>query len=288
MADQVRFLPQRALDANNNPVTPTLADSPKAYFYASGTATLIDIYDADGTPLANPLLSDANGVFVPVFADGDVRVIVKDAAGVTLPGYPLDPAPKAPIFGAAAGAISFAPQDNLPRDTVQLALEFVADRIDEVEGGLGDLATQNIAERSQTQTVWNTGTNTTESLISAAKLNAKIIAQRPVYTSGALTITSGGLLTVTHGFGALPRWVGARLRCTSAEAGYSVDDEIVVSLFNNSTSGTSRMNSVTVTTTQISVRLSNDTNVFVAANKGTGAAALLTNANWSIFLTAAL
>lgn len=287
MADQVIFAPMRATDAANNPAVPTLSGSPRCYVYASGTATLVDVYDADGVALTNPVLADANGVFPPIYADGDVRVVVTDANGVTLPGYPVDPAPKAISIGAAASAISFTTQDNLPENNVQSALEFVADQIEATNGGLGDMAAKDQADLTQTQTVWNTGTNTTESLISPAKLDAKINAERPVFTSADQTITTGGQIIMTHGLGAIPRQVSARLKCLTTEAGYAVNDEVMVNLVNNSTSGTSRLNGVTLTSTQIIVRFSNDTNVFAGANKTTGAAVLLTNANWALIVTAA-
>ncbi len=286
MADQVLFPVMRALDADNAPVLPGTGGNPRAYFYLSGTAALIDIFDADGAALENPLECDANGIFEPVYAEGDVRVVVVDGTGAALPGYPIDPAPKAPRLGSSASLITVVPQTNLPEADVQSALEFLATSLEGTQSDLGTFAAENVADRTQAQSVWNAGTNTTESLISAAKLKALIDVIRPRYTSAEQTITTAGQITLTHGLGGVPRRVGGRLKCLTAEAGYSIGDQIEVSLVDNSTASNTIVNSVMVTTTQIIIRFSDHTSCFVGANRTTGAAVALTNVNWSLIVTA--
>jgi hypothetical protein len=53
---------------------------------------------------------------------------------------------------------------------------------------------------------------------------------RRTFVSAPQTITSGGALTLPHGLGAPPTRVTARLRCIAAEAGYSLDDEMVTDI----------------------------------------------------------
>ena len=81
-----------------NPVIKYTTDSLKAlpgsklYFYENGTTTLKPIY-ADpfkNDVLPNPLEADYAGIFVPVFLDGTYRVELKNAAGVTQSGWPVD------------------------------------------------------------------------------------------------------------------------------------------------------------------------------------------------------
>lgn len=106
------------------------------------------------------------------------------------------------------------------------------------------------------------------------------------YTSAQQTITSGGLITLTHGLGAVPKLITGRLVCITAEAGYAVGDVVAVELVNNSSSGTDQANSVVLGTSNIAIRLSNEGGVFAVGHKGTGARTVLTNANWKLVVSA--
>jgi len=82
-----------------NPVikytTDTLKTLPasKLYFYQNGTSTPKAVY-ADKNKVtslgAEVQCIDASGVFPPIFLDGTYRVILKNAAGTTQTGWPVD------------------------------------------------------------------------------------------------------------------------------------------------------------------------------------------------------
>lgn len=81
-----------------NPVikytTDTLKTLPysKLYFYQNGTTTPKAVYKDKNkvTAHSNPVLSDAAGVFEPIFLDGTYRVELKNSAGTTQTGWPVD------------------------------------------------------------------------------------------------------------------------------------------------------------------------------------------------------
>lgn len=285
MADQALFSPMRAVDANGNPVPGALA-----YFYTSGTASLLTIQDADGVELSNPVEADSGGFFPQVFGAGPMRVIVKTAAGATLPGYPLDPVATAMEITGVASEVSFSPVASVPATDVQAAIEYVGDAVADVSGSLGTMAQEDLADRIHDQSVWTAGTNTTNALISPKKFNdtfvAMLVRDRPRWASSAQTITSGGQIVLTHGLGVSPRAIAFELVCTSADAGYSVDDRILVNATNNSTYDNSRFNSIIASSTTITVRFSDSAAVFVTAHKTTGAATALDNSKWSLYVKA--
>ena len=128
--------------------------------------------------------------------------------------------------------------------------------------------------------------NTVSLISDGTKWNAgKSIA---TFKSTLQTITSAGLLVLPHGLGGEPRVVQFVLQCVTAEFNYSVGDRIVASMVNNDTGTASRLNSVLIDATNITIRLSSATEVFAGANKTTGAAANLINANWNLEVRAAL
>ena len=122
MADQISFTPLRAIDRNCDPVP-----AAQARFYQSGTTTLQTVYsDSAGTvPHADPLVADGRGVFPQVFSNVSLKVIVTDAAGTVLPGFPIDPAPRTQINAAGAGSVTFSPTVEIPVEDVQSAIERV-------------------------------------------------------------------------------------------------------------------------------------------------------------------
>lgn len=123
MSDIIFPSPVRAVDGNGNPVP-----GARAYFYVSGTSTPATVFaDAsENVPHPSPLVADAAGVFPPVYKGGQpLRVLVTDADGVTLPGFPIDPVLTAPAGGGAAQTISFDPTPQIPVTNVQAAIEQV-------------------------------------------------------------------------------------------------------------------------------------------------------------------
>ena len=136
---------------------------------------------------------------------------------------------------------------------------------------------------------WENGVGTTESLVSPAKVKAAVAANSPLsesFTTSGQTITSGGLLTLAHGMASEPKLVQAFLVCTEAEDGYSIGDKIFVELSNNSSSGDSRVNSVSFDSTNLYVRFSSKASVFLGSNKATGSSTTHTNSRWEFGLNA--
>lgn len=81
-----------------NPVikytTDTLKTLPGSilYFYQNGTSTPKTVYADKNkvTSLGSTVTADSAGIFVPIFLDGTYRVTLKNAAGATQTGWPVD------------------------------------------------------------------------------------------------------------------------------------------------------------------------------------------------------
>lgn len=106
-----------------------------------------------------------------------------------------------------------------------------------------------------------------------------------IFSSSNITITSAGTVVVAHGLAAAPALVTMALICVTAEAGYAVNDVVLVGP-NASSSGSNRVNSVVVDATNLTVVFSDASNCFMVPNKSSGNAAALTNANWRLRLRA--
>jgi len=123
MSDIVSFSPVRAIDKNGQSVAGALAR-----FFNSGSTTPTTVFAdvAEGVPHPVPLVADSRGVFPPVYRSGvPLRVVVTDPDGVTLPGFPIDPAITVAALGSGAGEISFSPTGAIPETDVQAAIERV-------------------------------------------------------------------------------------------------------------------------------------------------------------------
>ncbi|WP_210420169.1 hypothetical protein [Aquisphaera giovannonii] len=115
----------------------------------------------------------------------------------------------------------------------------------------------------------------------------------PVFTKSYSTtgqaISLGGTLTLTHGLGAAPKFIMTSIVCTSAEAGYNVGDELIVSLGGpySGTSVTATGGAMTVDATTINIKWSNGVAVFNSMlNKSTGAVVSLTESKWTLSVKA--
>lgn len=97
------------------------------------------------------------------------------------------------------------------------------------------------------------------------------------YTSANQTITAAGTLTLAHGIGAMPALVQVRLKCTTAEFGYSIGDEVI---FNSGDQNANRGCSIVPDATNLTIRYGSAANTFNVNNKTTGASAAITNASW--------
>ncbi len=113
------------------------------------------------------------------------------------------------------------------------------------------------------------------------------VAGAYVYKSGNQTITASSALTLTHDLGKVPDSVRAKLKCTSAEAGYSVNDEIYVpATFDYEDGYTFGVVLHSPTATQITGRFGNFPNTFAVPNKTTSALTNLTNTKWAVIIEA--
>ena len=94
----------------------------------------------------------------------------------------------------------------------------------------------------QSQSEWETGASTVESLVSPDKVKAAIDAT-PSWRFQSSTITvSTGLTSVAHGLAVRPTNVEVVLSCVAAQASYSVGDQVALPHFYQE--GTNRFNSI--------------------------------------------
>lgn len=123
-------------------------------------------------------------------------------------------------------------------------------------------------------------------LTKAAILALSPISAKPFVSTGQ-TITSAALLTIAHSLGAKPPLYNFYIKCTTAEHGWSIGDEIELgSNLNMTDLGTNRASPVYTDATNIYIQFTNTATVILQANKATGAAAAFTNANWDIYVRA--
>jgi len=105
------------------------------------------------------------------------------------------------------------------------------------------------------------------------------------YESPEQAITSGGLVTLTHGLPSTPRVLTGVWVCKTAENGYSVGDEIYA-VFGAFNSASSDGMAVFCDAVNISCRFGSGTNPIISINKTTGALFRLTSANWRLVVRA--
>lgn len=104
------------------------------------------------------------------------------------------------------------------------------------------------------------------------------------FESAGQTITDSGALTIAHGLSAQPTLYTAYLINTSAELGYSVDDELAINIASNSEASLNRGLSVVPDSTNLNVRFGSSPIQII--RKDTGASAQITNASWELVLRA--
>lgn len=104
------------------------------------------------------------------------------------------------------------------------------------------------------------------------------------YQSGDLAISAGGTHTLTHGLGAAAKLIRATLKCATAEAGYSVGDEVEMTHAGDGIDN--RGMAIVGGASSILVRFGTATAVFMVNNKTTGAVTGITNGNWRLVVRA--
>jgi hypothetical protein len=104
------------------------------------------------------------------------------------------------------------------------------------------------------------------------------------FQSTAQTIVSGGLITLAHGLGAQPKNIRLYVVNTTTQSGYSPGDLVEVPTVNSGDAANNRTSGVFFDATNVNVRMSSATSVFIGADKTTGATVVFTNANWDLFI----
>jgi hypothetical protein len=126
--------------------------------------------------------------------------------------------------------------------------------------------------------VWATAPTTVQGAGGQA-LSAKPLSL--TYTSPSPSALSTSLIVAeNHGLGAIPTNVDVVLRCSTTDAGYSVGDEVHISMYD--APGVSNL-VVWSSATQVGVNISGNTRV---ANKTTNANTTLTAASWVVVIRA--
>ncbi|RWI60242.1 MAG: hypothetical protein EOQ93_02995 [Mesorhizobium sp.] len=106
-----------------------------------------------------------------------------------------------------------------------------------------------------------------------------------VFESAQQTITSGGTLTIAHGLGVSPPLVIAVLKCVTADAGWSIGNEITINIGKHDGSP-ERGFGVRQDATNLYVVYATSSNVMEYKDGVSGANAALTNSSWRLVLRA--
>lgn len=107
------------------------------------------------------------------------------------------------------------------------------------------------------------------------------------YVSTGQAIAAAGLISLTHGLGAIPKLTAFTLKCISAELGYSVNDlaEINYAQYDGVTTVHTYGFTPVKTSTQILIRVGSDLGICVA-NKGNGDVSQIDVSKWQLIASA--
>lgn len=114
----------------------------------------------------------------------------------------------------------------------------------------------------------------------AIELAAGVFTAGP-YESADQTIVPGGLISLTHGLGGTPTLLQTRVKCVSADAGYSVNDLLYPENFQDFNGG-SRGYGPRCTSSQVLVRVGSDTNPLRGLRGDTGADQIFDETKWRL------
>lgn len=265
--------------------------SGEVLFVQSGTMLPVDLFSdaAAETAMPNPVPLGATGLLPSVWYADDfaVDVVFYDADG----GYAgrIQNIPRWSDVAAAASGVSIVPIDGIDATDVQAALEVLG--ADRAEGlaqtaeeqrtalGLGTAATRNFSSNADFGV--SGGLIPTRTGVKDYH-EANTAFTKKLVTSG-IAIASNTSESVSHSLGGAPHLVLGWLVCTSAEADYSVG-EMVEAMWNSTTAGTSRINTVQRGSATAVVRFADATSCFVTRHRTTGAPVALDNAKWTLTL----
>jgi hypothetical protein len=188
---------------------------------------------------------------------------------------------------------------NLEINEVNRVLQAVADRLDKQEGwrgtpefqadiNLNDNKATNVAEAVEDDDAVNLGQASSAVTDATGAVTGTIFAGigfSQLFVSSPQIITATGALTLAHGLSSKPVLYLSYLVCVTAELGYSIGDEILHGVV-QSTLLTNGGCSISPDTTDLNIRFGLANPTFVVINKTTGAAAIITQANWNIIFRA--
>lgn len=129
---------------------------------------------------------------------------------------------------------------------------------------------------------WNAGSATTESLVSPAKIKGainSIVGFDGNFAASVSSYSNGDTITVAHSLGIIPQLINAYARCTSADAGYTVGQQVQIqgmTVIGNGYYGG------TVYADATNVYLQIATNGLYFLSSSGGSSTVLTPANWDI------
>lgn len=203
---------------------------------------------ADATKANNVLCLDGSGQYVNVatvislIAAGALNLNKLDISGITAgdllyknsSGALAGIAP-ASVFSIAAGSVALTSIQDQGVGTLNYLLRIQLDA-----NGRYTPATVTNSDKDAASGLFPDNSIKTERLYSAGAANRDTIRfdgtnwvkKTPVYlapTSGGTTLpdpVNGGILTVAHGLGAVPRTIKALLVCNSTDVGYAVGDTV--------------------------------------------------------------
>lgn len=185
MADQI-LLPAQVLDNTGNPVTAT----DNVRFFAAGTTTPLTVYadEALSINIGTAIDTDAGGRVSswPVFVASGVavKVVLRDAAGVTLDTF--DPCPTTPAATSAAASLSFAPVAGNAATDVQTAI------------ANNTAATLAFARAQEVFATTNSGNAYT------VVLDPPVTARQAIRFTARVNASATGAMTLDYGAGPLP------------------------------------------------------------------------------------
>lgn len=131
---------------------------------------------------------------------------------------------------------------------------------------------------------WNTGSATTESLVSPAKIKGainSIIGFDSNFVSTISSYSNGGTITVAHSLGVIPELINAYARCTSANAGFTAGQQVQIQGW-QIIGGTRYGGNVYADATNVYLQIANGGLLFLSSSGGSST--VLTPANWDIII----
>lgn len=242
-----------------------------AFTGAAGEMTL----DTDKDRLIVQDGARAGGFPVPNFDDVQAqRVVHAAASGTNTLTCALVPAAIAYVDGMR---VSFKAANN-NTDSVTLNVNGLGAKTLKKNGGADNLVADDIVAGQIVAVVYD-GTNfqITSSSGGGGSFTEEFI-------SADQTITSSGSLTLAHGLSAKPKLVQLWLKNTSAEFGYSVDDELLITPHPGS--DTNSGISIVPDGTNLNIRFGNSAVTFNNIHKTSAGGAALTNSRWKAIFRA--